>query len=101
MRLFVGMFLSLFCVVDLETSIGLVPAVGKLMMLSRLLIVPGIEHSILNISINLCFLVLKPRVSGAANLPAKSQLRSTLGAVEESHDELTRITLKHSTCSHK
>ena len=33
----VGLFLPLFCVVDLETSNGLMPAAGELMMLSRLL----------------------------------------------------------------
>ena len=31
------------------------------MMLIRLLIVPGAEHAMLNIGVNLCLLVLKPR----------------------------------------
>ena len=34
----IGLFLPLFCVVDLDTSNGLMPAAGDLMMLSRLLI---------------------------------------------------------------
>ena len=33
------------------------------MMLKRLLIVPGVEHAMLNIGINLCLLVLRPRWS--------------------------------------
>ena len=44
-RSLVGLFLPLFCVVDLEMSNGLMPAVRELMMLSRLLIVPGEEHA--------------------------------------------------------
>ena len=39
------MFLPWFCVVDLETSNGLMPADRELMMLNRLLIVPGVEHA--------------------------------------------------------
>ena len=39
MRSLVGMFLPLFCIVDLETSNGLMPAAGELMILNRLLIV--------------------------------------------------------------
>ena len=50
MRSLVGMFLPLFCVVDLETSNGLMPAAGELMMLNRQLIVAGVvEHAMLNI----------------------------------------------------
>ena len=41
----VGLFLPLFCVVVLETSNGLMPAAGELMMLSRPPIVPGVEHA--------------------------------------------------------
>ena len=41
----VGLFLILFGVVDLETSNSLMPAVGEPLMLSLLLIVPGIEHA--------------------------------------------------------
>ena len=53
MRSLVGMFLLLFCAVDLETSNGLIPAARELMMLNRLL----------NIGINMCFLVLRQRGS--------------------------------------
>ena len=41
----------------------LMPAARELMMLNRLLIVPGVEHAMLNIGANLCFLVLRPRGS--------------------------------------
>ena len=40
----VGLLLPLFCVVDLETSNGLIPAAREHMMLSTLLIIPGVEH---------------------------------------------------------
>ena len=63
MRSLAGMFLPLFCRVDLETSNGFTPATGDLMMLNRLLIVPDIEHVMLNNVINLCLLVLRPRGS--------------------------------------
>ena len=56
----VGMFLSLFCVVDLETSNGSMPAAGELMILSRLLII-GVEHTVQIIWVDLCLLVLRPR----------------------------------------
>ena len=55
--------LPLFCVVDLETCNGLMPAVGVLMMLSRLLIVPGVEHAVQTIEVNLCSHILQPRGS--------------------------------------
>ena len=58
-----GMFLPLFYVVDLKTSNGLMPAAEELMMLNRLLIVPGVEHAKKNIGVNLCLLVLRPRGS--------------------------------------
>ena len=45
-RSLLGMFLPLFCVVNLETSNGLMP---EFMILNRLLIVPGVEHTMLNI----------------------------------------------------
>ena len=57
------MFLPLFRVVHLETSNGLMPADGELMMLKRLLIVLGVEHSMLNIGVNVCLLLLRPRGS--------------------------------------
>ena len=63
MRLLVGSFLSLFCVVDLETSNGLMSAAGELMMRSRLLIVHGVEHAVQIIGVDLCLLVLRPRGS--------------------------------------
>ena len=59
-RSLIGMFQQLFCIVDLETSNGLMKAAGELMMLNRLLIMPGVEHTILNIVVNLCLLVLRP-----------------------------------------
>ena len=48
-------------VVDLATSNGLMPAAGELVMLNRRLIVPGVEHEMLNIRVNLCLLALKAR----------------------------------------
>ena len=41
MRSFVNMFLPSSCVVDLETSNGLMAAAGELMMLNRLFIIHG------------------------------------------------------------
>ena len=55
------MFLPLFCVVDLDTSNGLIPSTIELMMLNRLLIMPGVEPAMLNIEVNLCLLVLRPK----------------------------------------
>ena len=52
----VGMFLPLFCVVGLETSNGLMPAAKEL-------IVPGVEHAMLNIVVNSYLFVLRPRGS--------------------------------------
>ena len=57
------MFLPLFHVVDLERSNCLITAAGELMMLNRLFIVLGVEYAMLNIGVNLCFLVLSPRGS--------------------------------------
>ena len=62
-RSLVGLFLPLFCVVDLETNNGLMPAAGELMMLSRLLIMPGVEQAVQSIGVDLCLLVLRPRGS--------------------------------------
>ena len=56
----VGLFLPLFCVVDLKTSNSLMAAAGEHMMLNRLFIVPGVEHTMLSIGVNMCFLVLRP-----------------------------------------
>ena len=55
-RSLVGMFLHLFCVIDLETSNDLMPAAGELRMLNRLLIVPGAEHALQIIGVNLCLM---------------------------------------------
>ena len=50
-HLYVWTFLPLFCMIDLETNNGLMSAARKLMMLNRLLIVPGVEleRTMLNI----------------------------------------------------
>ena len=57
------MLQPLFFVVDLETSNDLMPATRELIILNRQLIVPGVEYATLNIGINLCLLVLRPRGS--------------------------------------
>ena len=44
-------------------SNGLMPAAGELMMLSSLLIMLGVEHTVQIIGIDLCLLVLRPRES--------------------------------------
>ena len=54
-------FLPLFSVVDLETSNILMPAAAELMMPNRLLIVPGVEHAMRYIGVNLPLLVLRHR----------------------------------------
>ena len=54
------MFQTMFYVVDLETSNGLMPAAGDPMILNRLLIIPDVEHAMLNIGVKLCMLVLRP-----------------------------------------
>ena len=54
MRSLVGMYLTLFCIVYLETSNGLMLADGGLMLPNRLLIMLGVEHTMLNIGVNLC-----------------------------------------------
>ena len=46
MRSLVGLFLPLFCVVDLEKCNGLMPTAGNLMILNRLLIMPGVEQAV-------------------------------------------------------
>ena len=52
--------IPLFCEVDLETSNGLMPAAGELMMINRCLSCL-VEHVMLNIGVNMCLLVLRPR----------------------------------------
>ena len=58
-----GVFQPLCFVVDLETKNGLMPAAGELMMLNRLLIVPGLEHAMLIIGVNFYLFVLRPWVN--------------------------------------
>ena len=87
MRSLVDVYPPLFRGVDLETSNGLMPAAEELMMLNRLLIVPGVEHAMRNIGINLCLLVLRHRGSMVLQ-------RSLING-------RTRNTLKQSTCSPK
>ena len=60
MRSLVGLFLRLFCVVDLETSNGLMPAAEEFIMLSRLLSMLGVEHAVHFIGVDLCLLALRP-----------------------------------------
>ena len=62
-RSLVGFFPQLFCVIDLEPSNGLMSAAGELMMLSRLLIMSGLEHAVQIVGVDLCFLMLRPRWS--------------------------------------
>ena len=57
----IGRYVCTTLLRKLETSNGFMPAAGELMMLHRLLIVPGVEHVMLNIGVNLCLLVLRPR----------------------------------------
>ena len=77
----VGMFLPLFCVVDLETSNGLMLAAGELMMPNRLLIVPGVQQAMQIIEVNLFLLVLRQSGStvlqGNRIMKAPGILRST------------------------
>ena len=62
-RSLVEMFPPTFCLVYLETSNSLMSAGGELMMLSRLLIILGIKHSIQFIEVDFYVPVLRPRVS--------------------------------------
>ena len=66
------MFLPLFCVVDLETSNGLMPAAGELMLRAR-----NAEHC-------------------GQFVLARAEAQRVCGAARESHNERTRNTLKHS-----
>ena len=75
MRSLVGMLLPLFRVLDLETSNALMPGAEELMILNRLLIVPGVEHALRTIWVNLCLLVLRP---GWSFLPAQVRLWNDL-----------------------
>ena len=81
-RSLVGLSLPLFCVVDLETSNGLMPAAGELMMLSRVFIMPGWCH-------------------WGRFVLARAEAQKVYGAATESHNERTMNTLKYSICSLK
>ena len=84
-----GLFLSLFCIIDLETSNGLMTAAGGLLMLSRLLIMPGVDHAVqINRVDCSCLLVLRP----GGNM-----------VLQGSHiiNAPWMNALMHSTCSHK
>ena len=85
------MLLPLFCIVDLETSNGMMPAAGELKMLNRLLIVPGVEHTMLNIGVNLCLLVLR---LGGSMVLLGSHIMSTPGVLW-SASPVHRIGVKH------
>ena len=63
------------------------PAAEELMMLSRVLIMPGVEYAV--------------RMHGGQFVLAHDKGHRVNGAARESHNELTRNTLKYSTCSHK
>ena len=69
-----GIFLPLFCGVDLETSNGLTSAARELMM-------PGEEHAMMDVGFSLCLLVLRPRGSmvlqGSRIMSTPGILRST------------------------
>ena len=52
---------TVLCIVDLETSNRLMPAAGELIIQNRRLIMSGVEHAMLNIEVNLCSLMLRPR----------------------------------------
>ena len=69
--------IQLFCIVVLEKSYGLMPAAGKLMMLSRLLIVPGVEHAVQIIGVNLCLLMW--RLRGSMMLQGSNTMNSRGG----------------------
>ena len=59
----VGLLPPPFCIVDLKTSNGLIPAAGELIMLSRLLMVPGLELVMQIIGVDVCLLLLRLRGS--------------------------------------
>ena len=59
-RSLVGKFLPLISVGEMERSNGLMAAALELLMLNRLLIVPGVEISMLIIWVYLCLLALRP-----------------------------------------
>ena len=63
------------------------PAAGVLIMLSRLLVMPGVEHAV--------------QTNWGQLMLASAKAQRVYSAARDSHNECTRNTLKHSTCSHK
>ena len=61
-RSLVNLFLPLFCILDLDSN-GLIPAAREIMMLSRLLTMPGVEHAVQIIGVYSCLFVMRPRGS--------------------------------------
>ena len=61
--LLVGMFPTLFCIVDLGTSNGLMPSTRELMVLRNLLIMHSVEHAMQIIGVDFCLRVMSPRGS--------------------------------------
>ena len=86
MRSLVGMFLPLFCVVDLETSNSLMPAARELMILQT--------------AYRAWCRTCNAEFWGQFVL-ARAAAQRVYGATRELHNERTRNALKHSTCSHK
>ena len=69
--------IPLFCIVVLEKSNGLMPAPGKLMMLSRLLIMPGVEHAVQITGVDLCLFMR--RLRGSMVLQGSNTMNSSGG----------------------
>ena len=87
MRSLVGMFLKLFCIVDLKTSIGLMPAAREPVDAKQIAFCAwcrahNAEH-------------------WGQFVLACAEVQRVYGAARESNNECTRNALKHSTCSHK
>ena len=87
-RSLVGMFLTLFCVVYLETSTVLMPAAGELIFDAKQTAyrtrcrARNVEH-------------------WGKFVLARVEAQRVYGTAGESHNERTWNTLNHSTCSHK
>ena len=81
-RSFLGLFLPLFCVVNLETSTGLMPAAG--------------EHVAYHAWCRACCADHLFRF-----VFARAEAQRVYGTARKSNNESTRNTLKHFTCSHK
>ena len=77
---------------------GLMPAARELMMLSRLLIMPGVEQAVQIIWVNFGQFVLARADAQRVYGSMVGLLWWVNGAARESHNEPTRNTLKHSTC---